>query len=268
MDCDRIMKEEITEKYLLGRLSETEQESFEEHFFECSRCFAEVETYRALQAELKQAAPAIRAEPAIRPHSFWRWAWAPAAALALLVVGVGWWLRRPAPAPVQPPSPVAQKSAPQPAPPAPGPSLTELAQVQPPNYTPAILRGAEDEATQRFRAAMRHYVKGDYAAAIPGLRTASKLNPQASDMNFFLGICYLMTDETDAAIERLRRTVALGDSPYLEDTHFYLAKCYLRKNDLPAARNELENTVQLQGEHEGESRGLLKQVERVSGPRP
>jgi len=261
MDCDRIMKEEITEKYLLGQLSETEQESFEKHFFECGRCFEEVETYRALQAELKHAAPAIRGEPAMRPHRLWRWAWAPAAAVAMLALGFGWWMWRPGVAPVKSPAIVVKPTAPQPAS---VPSLIELAQVRPPDYVPSTLRGAEDEATQRFRAAMRHYVKGDYAAAIPGLRASLKLDPQAIETNFFLGICYLMTDQTDAAIERLRRTVALGDSPYLEDAHLYLAKCHLRKDDAPAAWAELNITLQLQGEHEKEARELLQQVERLS----
>ena len=135
--------------------------------------------------------------------------------------------------------------------------------MTPPEYRPPVLRGAEDDATQRFLAAMRHYVRGDYEAAIPGLRAASKLNPQASDISFFLGICYLLTDQTDAAIKHLGKTAALGGSPYLEETHFYLAKCSLSKGDLRAARNELEKTIRLHGECEGEARELLQQVERL-----
>ena len=262
MNCAQVTKEEITEKYLLGRLTEAEQGAFELHFFECERCFEEVESLRMLQTELRRAAPAIRAEASKPGQSVWRWAWAPAAALAVLVISVGWWVWRPRVVPLQPPA-VVQVPTPKPAPRASVLSLAELAQVRPPQYVPVVLRGAEDDATQRFRSAMRHYVRGDYAAAIPGLRAASKLNPQAPDINFFLGICYLLTDQTDAAIKQLRRTAALGDSPYLEETHFYLAKCSLRKGDLRAARNELEKTIRLQGEREDEARELVEQVERL-----
>jgi tetratricopeptide (TPR) repeat protein len=262
MNCEQVTKEEITEKYVLGRLTEAEQGAFELHFFECERCFEEVESLRMLQTELRRAASAIREQTSRRPNLFWRWAWAPAAALAVLAVGVGWWVWRPSVAPLQPPA-VVQVPTPQPAPQPTVLSMAELSQVRPPEYVPTVLRGVEDDVMQRFRTAMRHYVKGDYAAAIPGLRAASKLNPQASDINFFLGICYLLTDQTDAAIKQLRRTAALGDSPYLEETHFYLAKCYLRKGDTPAARNELEKTIQLQGEREGEARELLQQVEKL-----
>jgi tetratricopeptide (TPR) repeat protein len=262
MNCEQVTKEDITEKYLLGRLTEAEQGAFELHFFECERCFEEVESLRMLQTELRRAASTIREKTSKRQSLFWRWAWAPAAALTVLAVGVGWWVWRPSVTPLQPPA-IVQVPAPQPAPQPTVPSVAELAQVRPPEYRPPVLRGVEDDATQRFRAAMRHYIRGDYATAIPGLRAASKLNPQASDISFFLGICYLLTDQTDAAIKQLRRTAALGDSPYLEETHFYLAKCSLRKGDLRAARNELEKTIRLRGEHEDEARELLEQVERV-----
>jgi Tol biopolymer transport system component len=62
MDCEQVVKEEVTEKYLLGHLTEAEQGAFEVHFFECQRCFEEVQTLRALQTELRRAAPAIRAD--------------------------------------------------------------------------------------------------------------------------------------------------------------------------------------------------------------
>jgi tetratricopeptide (TPR) repeat protein len=263
MNCEQVTKEEITEKYLLGRLTEAEQGAFELHFFECERCFDEVETFRALQTELRRTSPALHKQVTGRPHSFWRWAWAPAAALAISLVGIGWWIGRPKLQVVDPPSPVVHVPTPKPVPQVTGPSLEELAQVRPPKYVPVVLRGAEDEAMQRFKASMRDYVKGNYSAPIPGLRAALKLNPKAPDISFFLGICYLLTDQTDGAIKQLRRTAALGDSPYLEETRFYLAKCSLRKGDFRAARNELEKAIRLRGEREVEVRELLQQVERL-----
>jgi tetratricopeptide (TPR) repeat protein len=272
MNCEQVTKEEITEKYVLGRLTEAEQGAFELHFFECERCFEEVESLRMLQTELRRAASSVRAETSKPRHLFWRWAWASAAPLAVLAVGVGWQVWRARVAPFQPPAAVqipTAKPAPQPT----VPSMAELSQVRPPEYGPLDLRGAEDDATQRFRAAMRHYVRGVYADAIPGLQAASKLNPLASDISFFLGICYLLTDQTDAAIKQLRRTAAFGYSPYFVETHFYLAKCSLRKGDLRAARSELLKTLELQGArrnpinrfeaaHE-EARKLFEQVERL-----
>lgn len=274
MDCERVVKEEFAEKYLLGQLNEADQEAYEQHYFECHRCFDELQTYRALRSELPKV---VRLEPA-RERTWlgkgWWWAWAGAAAVAVVVFVVGFnvWLGpREAPPPAQPTAAVPSTT---PAPKPTGgpaqaatPSLAELAQVVPPVYTPVVLRGVPDEATRRFREAMEHYAKGDYRAAIPGLRAAARLNPQAAHIGFFLGACHLLVGDTDAAISELRRTVALGDTPYLEDAHFYLAKAYLRQTNLNAARNELEAAIRLHDERENEARHLLARIEALSHAR-
>src|SRR5436309_4695445 len=128
MRCDQVEREEMVEKYLTSRLSAQDQEAFEEHYFSCSRCFELVETHRALHAELKEAASAIRAEQIPRVVS-WRWAWAAGAVTAVAVAALTVWVRSPAPE-LAPRAPVAV--APVPA----GPSFTELARVEPPPYVP------------------------------------------------------------------------------------------------------------------------------------
>jgi tetratricopeptide (TPR) repeat protein len=264
MNCRQIIEGEIAEKYLLGELSEPDLEAFEQHYFECPRCFEELQSYRALQAELKQTGAVIQRAPVVQRAAS-PWAWATAAAGVLLLIAIGYWLERPKPSS---PSPSATAVVPAPKaeqPPSTSvPSLSELAEVRPPKYSPVILRGAPDEATQRFHEAMQHYVKKEYTAAISGLRAASELSPKAPDVNFFLGICYLLTEQVDSAIAQLRRTAALGDSPYLEETRFYLAKAYVRKADFVAAQTELKKVILLQGDREKEARELLHQLENMS----
>lgn len=264
MTCDRIQREEIIEKYLTGRLGAAEQEAFEEHYFACSQCFEELRHYRALQAGLRESGPEIRAETSTRSGA-WGWAWPAAAAAAVLVVvvGIGIW-RRQASVPVQPSPPV---STAQPAPSTPVASLEELARIEPPRYVPVVLRGASDEATQRFRQAMTHYQQGDYRKALAGLQSAAQLDPGAVNINFYLAICQLLTGETENAIAGLQRTAALGDSPYLEEARFYLAKALLRKGEVDAAQQELRKTIELRGEWEARARELLQKVERLGGER-
>lgn len=267
MNCGQIINENVAEKYLTGALSESEQDAFERHYFECSSCFEELETCRTLQMELKRTAPAIRAEAAATRIG-WIWAWAPAAVVVALVAGVSIWLREKGPAnpsvqvPVQQASPMQRPVQPR------GTSLSELAQVQPPPYSSNTLRGAEDEAQLRFREAMRHYVKAEYATAISGLREAFELNPKAAEIRFFLGVCYLQVGETERAINHLRATISLGDSPYLEDAHFYLAKAYLKKRDVNAANKQLREVIGLQGERRREAQSLMEQIELVERREP
>ena len=89
MDCDSVAREEIVESYVVGRLSEEDREAFEEHYFECERCFDELRALQIVQAELPQA-DAESAPRTWRP--LLRWAGGLAAA-AVLVVAVGLWIR-------------------------------------------------------------------------------------------------------------------------------------------------------------------------------
>ena len=266
VNCEQVIRDALAEPYLRGELNEADQEAFERHYFECARCFDELETYRALGQALKEVDQLPLAEPAVRGASV-HWMWAAAAATVVMAIALSLWLPRTTPAPLEVPgtSPSAVATPP-PAmrPPAPAPnvpSLTELAHVLPPTYTPATMRGASDDAARRFREAMQRYVTGDFAGAMAGLRVAARDHPDAPDIAFFLGVCSLLTGERAAAVGQLRRTIALGESPYLEEAHFYLAKAHLRRGELQAASSELAKTVQLRGDREKEARELLQRVE-------
>ncbi len=261
MECVHIKREEVVERYLTGSLGPEERESFEEHYFACEQCFAALQAQRALQAELSASAPQIRAMPAPNPTA-WRWtaAMATAAVVILAVLGIRWGMKPD----LSPPAPPTQTMQPGPA----GPSLAELARFDPPTYTPAVLRGAQDEPMRKFRVAMKHYQQGNYARAITGLRAAAKLNPKDAGALFFLGVSYLLSGQTDEGIAVLQQSVALGETPYLEDAHHYLAKAFLRKGDLEAARRELEEVVRLEGDREDEARRLLQQLAALGKDSP
>jgi TolA-binding protein len=272
MDCAKVAREEIIESYLVDRLSEADREAFEEHYFECAHCFDDMQSLRAIREELRLAGAEIEAETT---RSLFGWASAAglAAAVVLAVGVVVLWMR-----PTLPSSPPEATEAPGPSqaqvPEKPGtqqpaqttesePSLEQLARVEPPRYEPLTLRGASNQATQRFQRGMERYRKADYAGAVDDLRAAAELDPDAAHISFFLGISHLMSGQDNAAIDRLRATIALGDSPYLEEAHFYLAKAFLRRKDLGAAEEQLKKLIQLRGSGSGEARRLLTQVERL-----
>ena len=291
--CPQAARDDLFEAYLRGALSASERETFEDHFFVCATCLARLRAYEGLRAELGALAPEA---PVAQPVPVWRWRWAvvPAAAGLVLVVAAALWFRGSPPVP--PASTVAVAPAPQSAPavspgaprapeaavPAPvvaqpGPSLpaptqakpsasppvvalSVLARVEPPPYAPAALRGPNDEAGAKFDAAMRLYVKGDYAGASKGLEAAVALEPNTPQYAFFLGACHLLTDRADLAVDGLSKAIAAGESPYLEESHFYLAKARLRQGNIAAAREELQRTIERQGRLEAEARRLLAQV--------
>ena len=268
MDCGRVEREEVLESYLVGRLGEEDREAFEEHYFECARCFGDLQTLQAIRGELRHADAQFGDKTR---HPLLRWA--PAAGLAaaiVLAVGVALWMRSgpvgvsetpkpPLPSRAEVPEiPQPRESKPTATP---GPSLEELARVEAPRYEPLRLRGMPDEATVRFQRGMEHYRKADYRAAVDDLRVAAELDPDAAHIRFFLGIVYLMLGQDDAAIDRLRATIALGDSAYLEEAHLYLAKAFLRRKDLRAAETQVKALIELRGRWSDEARRLLTQLE-------
>jgi len=248
MDCPKVKTEGIAERYLLGTLAEAEQEAFEEHLIACTACFEQVTALCALKAELERSREQIVAESAVRPRPWHRpWVFAVAASVLAVAAGLGVWMMR--------------------AQPASGPraELAELAQFEPPAYAPVRLRGSEGEAAGRFREAMELYAVGDWRGALPGLRAAAGLNPDAPHIAFYLGACALLVGETDEAITELERTAALGDTPFLEEALFYLAKAHLQAGDVTAARDALVKVILLNGDRSQEAQSLIDRLNASGG---
>lgn len=259
MNCKEVEERNILEGYLLDRLSEPEREEFEKHYFECGSCFAQLQTGLALQTELRRQ-PLMPA----RARSARAWVWAPAFATIVILFSAGiWWYaarnRQPSqqvssPPKVSPNVPVQGQSTPA------VPSLEELARVEPPPYSPVVLRDAEDEAHETFHTAMQFYVSRDYTHAIPGVRAAAKASPQTASFNFYLGACYLLAGQSDSAIVSFGQTISLGDPAYSESAHFYLAKAYLQKKEVARAKDELQKTLQFHGSLEAKAAEILRQL--------
>jgi hypothetical protein len=90
MNHHEALRGEAVEKYLLDELSPQERDEFEEHFFDCSDCAADLKTTAAFLDEAKKefrsapaAKPAPRAPKPLRFEFLWRPAFL-AAAFALL----------------------------------------------------------------------------------------------------------------------------------------------------------------------------------------
>lgn len=95
MDHNEAVKNHAAEKYFLGELAATEREAFEEHFFDCEDCAADVKTTAILVDNVREAlrtAPEKKKAPSRETAGFLNW-WRPAysfAAIALLFVTVGY----------------------------------------------------------------------------------------------------------------------------------------------------------------------------------
>jgi hypothetical protein len=260
----------LGEAYLSGRLSESEMEEYERHLFECDRCTGELETLREIQAALSgPLREPLRAEahPAWRRRTAWALA---AAAVVVAVVGISRWTRNAATeersaatteivssGSVTPGSAEATAT-----------DWEKVADIRPAPYKETILRDGGSPAGNAFREGMGFYARGDFARAIPSLRSAAALDTHDAGAPFFLGVAQLMTGHTEDATASLQSCLARGDSPYVEEAHLYIARAFLRGGGVAAAAEELEAVIGFHGDFEAEARRLLETVRRTPARSP
>lgn len=136
--------------------------------------------------------------------------------------------------------------------------LEQLARFDPPHYEP----GSAD--SPQFKRAMQSYLKRDYTAAIPELRTLSDAQPDSLAPQFYLAICQLITNDRASAAQGLKNIIAAGNTPYLERARFYLAKALLAGGDARGADVQLRIIVEMHGSFENQAQALLAEITPAS----
>jgi tetratricopeptide (TPR) repeat protein len=112
--------------------------------------------------------------------------------------------------------------------------------IDPLPYSASRPVNVKGEAENLFRAAMVDYNNKNYLNASVTLQKATLLNPQAPELRVYLGICYLLTRDTQAALNELKVAAALENNPYSDEAHLYLAQAYYRQKDFINAGEQLE----------------------------
>jgi hypothetical protein len=91
MEHEHAMKTNAAERYLLGELTETEADSFEDHFFDCRVCAEDIrQGVRMLDAG-RAVVKDEKRDPEVVPLDSRRKrrSWIPAAVAAMLLIGIG-----------------------------------------------------------------------------------------------------------------------------------------------------------------------------------
>jgi hypothetical protein len=264
MDCPLRSGLDLADAYVAGTLPEAEQDAYEQHFFSCSACLAQVQTLQELADRLRQLPAAAVVHRASTPGGMAA-PWLGLALAAGLVAAFAWWWQGGA---NRPPAPaIATGSGPAPAAPVEAPGrlavLAQLALIVPPRYVPPAARSGEAPPAGSFDAAMAHYVAGRHREAAAALRALSKETPTDPGIAFFWAISELALDRPAAARDGLTRAIAADVQPYADEAHFYLAKAYLAEDAVDQARRELRYAVEHEAGPDGEAQRLLAALDRL-----
>jgi hypothetical protein len=275
--CTGAPAELYLERYIQGTLPDSESQQFEEHYFDCPVCLAQVEALQAVRARLSQippdqlpaAQPPANQLPSSQPSGKKRaplLAWPTAAAaltalaacLLIVFVGENFVLPR-----ILPPN-VTMQTGPQSRATSQGPlnpqtpttvpstSLAQLADLSLPPFRATTLRGGTEDPG--FVSGMTAYSSGDCHAALTALSRVPASGSNALAAQFYAGVCQMHRGDLPAAAATLQRVAAAGDSPQQEAAYYYLAQIGLARNDAPTARQNLDRTVALHGDFEQRAR--------------
>lgn len=248
MSCDRVLESDISEKYVLGELSDAERDAFEEHYLVCTECFEHVQMLTTVRAQLSGR----RERPGRGPRRVWVWGAIAAAVLVVVVGAAGYRLSHERAAPVE------SRAQPD------RTTLAVLARVDPAPYAATPLRGGSSAPAQDFRRAMQLYVRADYRNAATVLASYSRREPEKPAPHFYLGVCDLLLGREEDGIAELRRVEQLPESAYTEEAHLDLAKAYLAKADFPDAWRELEQVARANGSFAGEAHKLQAEIAHLT----
>jgi TolA-binding protein len=140
------------------------------------------------------------------------------------------------------------------------PKADDVNTLQAPQYDQTRALVVKDKAKELFLRAMQDYQQSDYAGASVRLRQATIEDPHAPEARFFLGACYLMTNDTRAGIAELKVVTSLDDSPYWVDANMLLARAYVQQKDWTGAVERLDLVDSRGGAKADEAAKLRAQI--------
>ena len=258
--CTGAPADQYAEQYVGGTLHDTEALAFEDHYFDCPVCFAQLQ---ALQAVARQ----IQLNPVKIPGRLLRWPAAAggigAVAALLLITVIGYRTlahRRDVASNSMPASSVVQKTPSQSS--FASGAVSQLADLALPPFEGASLRG--EEINKNYSAGMKAYAAGNCSAAISDLARVPAESADIQTSRLYLGACQLKLDHLAEAASTLEQVSDKADSPEQEAAFYYLAQIDLLRTDPATARRNLNKVISLHGEFEDRAHDELKRISAAS----
>lgn len=249
MNCSRVISENIIERYLDGSLDEATRDAFEEHYFSCESCLAELRTIESVRPVIAQTA-IPQAQTASRPARPAPWMWV-ALAASIALAFLLWPRHRPEtkPAVAQAQAEPVQRAA------------LQLSDIQPAPYEPTLYRDGAAQPGPALEQAMRLYQQRQWEAAAAALSALAKESKPLPMTLHFAGVSALLAGQTDAAISWFDQVITLGArSPFEEEARFYRAQALALANRKAEAQAELDHVIALHGDYDKLAKSLKGKI--------
>jgi tetratricopeptide (TPR) repeat protein len=145
------------------------------------------------------------------------------------------------------------------------PKLSDLAQIEPHYFQSLNIRDGAlvSESEQLFERATIFYNQENYQQAINKLLEANQLQPNDANINFYLGICYLLTDKLNLAIQQFNIVINSQNVQFVEMSYWYLGNVYLLKEEGKQALNMFQKVVDMERDYEWEAKEMIEKIQFI-----
>ncbi len=232
MECKEFFS--LVDCYLEGDIPEEKRGSFEQHYFECDKCFLDMQIREILHEKgvsivLKGKKPIFTLVP--KPLL----AFASIVLLAVLSVLT-----------------ISRISHTR--------LLYKISAFKPPIYMKSETRSAVEK--EKFTQAMELYGSQQYEKALAILE---ELKDQAANpqVTFFKGICYLLTDRLKPAVGEFDIIIGDMNPSYYDEAIYYKAISLLRLGKKDTALELLQNLAQMFSPYAAKARALIEKIIKI-----
>ena len=231
--------QDLIEAYLRETIAESRREQFEEHFFQCRKCFLGLKINETLRN--KEARIPVDEQPRRLPFRVLRPALA-IAALFFLVLSSVLLLRR---------DHQAQR-------------LNELSRFDLPLYHQGEMRGGKEGASfleMEFSQAMRSFQQRDFHSALEILDRPSFITPGYPKYDFFRAVSLLGAGETERAGEIFDGIIQAMDPAYFDEAIYYKGFVLLHQGKQRQALAQFKKLAGMLSPMAGKARAMVQKID-------
>ena len=222
----------LIDGYLKGELSKEKTEEFEEHYFECDKCYVELKLNEKLHRKevriiLEGKKPRLVFRPVLIFSSF----------LIILISSI--FVIKEA----------NQKNI-----------LLKISSFTPPVYIESETRN--QSSNELFSQAMIYYNNTEYIKAINTLNKIKYIDGSPKTL-FFKGICYLLNDQNKNAIKNFDFIIKNSNPSYYDEAIYYKGIALLRLNEKKKAIKLFDNLSKMFSPYSGKARSILENLNKL-----
>jgi tetratricopeptide (TPR) repeat protein len=233
--------QDLIEPYLGETMEESRREQFEEHFFQCRKCFLGLKINETLQNKAVsiplEEKPRFFAFKVIRPVLAM-------AALFIVILSSVLLLQQ------------SQQAG----------RLREISRFDLPLYHQGEMRGGAENGApleEGFSRAMRSFQARDFRAALEILEQPAFTAAAYPKYDFFRAISHLGADEADKAGEILDAIIAAMDPAYFDEALYYKGFVMLRQGKRQEAHAQFEKLAGMLSPMAGKAREMVQKIDEL-----